>query len=199
MNVKDKFWQWFGEHEQTLFELEADQEAIFDQIAAELQIVDPDLTFELGPPEPRREFIVSAGGIERAFPAVISLVDSAPKFARWRVIAFRPRRPFPDLIELSGKSVNSLEAQFSLLDNGRKAGIYLFIPNFRDDDVVLKQIGYLLLDGALGEFDVETRLGLIRMLAPEAPTTTQRYPLAELPRQFDQLINRLEGRSEYIS
>jgi hypothetical protein len=41
----------------------------------------------------------------------------------------------------------------------------LFIPGFREDDVALQQIGYLLLDGALGEYDVETRLGLIKMLS----------------------------------
>jgi hypothetical protein len=82
-----------------------------------------------------------------------------------------------------------------LLDNGKIAGIYLFIPGFREDDADLKQIGYLLLDETLGEYDVESRLGLIKMLPPDARTNGDRYPLAELPRLFDQLVARLEGRS----
>jgi hypothetical protein len=56
------------------------------------------------------------------------------------------------------------------------AGVYLFIPGFREDDVALKQIGYLFLDAALGEYDVETRLGLIKMLSPETQTDGDRYP-----------------------
>ncbi len=76
------------------------------------------------------------------------------------------------------------------------AGIYLFIPGFREDDVAFKQIGYLLLDATLGEYDVEVRLGLIKMLSPEMRTVADRHPLAELPTLFDQLVSRLEGRSE---
>ena len=48
----------------------------------------------------------------------------------------------------------------------------------QEDDVDLKQIGYLLLDEALGEYDVETRLGLIKMLSPE--TSTNGPPLSLL-------------------
>jgi hypothetical protein len=75
------------------------------------------------------------------------------------------------------------------------AGIYLFIPGFREDDVAFKQIGYLLLDETLGEYDVETRLGLIKMLSPDTQTAGDRHPLAELPRLFDQFVSRREGRS----
>jgi len=67
----------------------------------------------------------------------------------------------------------------------------LYIPGFREDDIDLKQIGYLLLDEALGEYDVEVRLGLIKMLSPETKTEVDRYPLFELPTRFDQLISQL--------
>jgi len=75
------------------------------------------------------------------------------------------------------------------------AGLYLFIPGFRENDVNLKQVGYLLLDEALGEYDVETGLGLIEMFPPETRTKGDRYPLIELPALFDQLVSRLNGRS----
>ena len=67
----------------------------------------------------------------------------------------------------------------------------------KPDDARYKQIGYLLLDEALGEFDVETRLGLIKMLAPGDPVAieAERYPLSKLPSDFDGLVARLEGRS----
>jgi hypothetical protein len=81
-------------------------------------------------------------------------------------------------------------------DDGKTAGIYLFLPGFREGDADLKQIGYLLLDDVLGEYDVESRLGLIKMLSPDSLTDGERYPLAELAARFDVLVSRLEGDSQ---
>src|SRR5438128_2325080 len=90
-----EFWNWFVRQEE-LFTFDPDNETerekLFDRLAIELQKIHPNLTFEFGPNEPRREFIISADGIKRAFPAVASLVEAAPPLDRWQVIAFRPRR-----------------------------------------------------------------------------------------------------------
>lgn len=195
MDGRDEFWRWFVQHENELYSFEGEAERLFDEVAAALQRVNPDLTFEFGPRSEKREFVVSAGGVKQVFPAVASLVVAAPKLTRWNVTAFRPRRPLPVSVEFQGVSVNSKDVQFSLLDNGKTAGIHLFIPNFREEDVNLKQIGYLLLDDVLGEFDVEMKLGLIKMLSPDSPTKFKRFPISELPSRFDQLNHQLEGLS----
>ena len=198
MTAQEQFWIWFVAHERELFDFDpnqvAERERIFDQLHGELQKVDPDLTFEFGPNERRREFVISAGGIQRAFPAVVSLALAAPALEQWQVKAFRPRRTPLQIVEFAEKRVDPEEVQFSLLDNGKIAGIRLFIPGFRDDDAELKQIAYLLLDGALGEYDVESRLGLIEMFSPQTATAETRYPLADLPTRFDRLVSQLEGR-----
>src|SRR5262249_2027676 len=168
MSDQQQFWAWFIQNEAELFDFEADQERIFDQLATELQKVDPNLTFEFGPKGTKREFVISAGGIKRAFPAVSALAYAAPPLDRWQITAFRPPRRFANLAEFRGKRVDPKDVQFSLLDNGKIAGVYLFIPGFVEGDAELKQIGYLLLDETLGEYDVETRLGLIKMLPPDA-------------------------------
>jgi hypothetical protein len=94
MTVREKFWNWFVKHEPELFNFdpvrEAERERLFDELACELRKVDPDLAFEFGPQHTRREFVVSAAGIKRAFPAVVSLVAAAPTLERWWLIAFRP-------------------------------------------------------------------------------------------------------------
>lgn len=199
MRPQEGFWNWFVQHEAELFEfdlhLEPDRERLFDQVAAELQKVDPDLAFEFGPSDIKREFVISAGGIRRAFPAVVALAKAAPSLPRWSIIAFRPRRSPINPIDFQGKDIHPEDVQFTLLDNGETAGVYLFIPGIREKDVALKSVGYLLLDEALGEYDVETRLGLIKMLPPETATEGDRYPLSELANFFDQLVARLEGRS----
>lgn len=198
MTVQQEFWNWFVQHESELFDfdpnLESEREPIFDSLASELAKIDPDLTFEIGPNEPRREFAISASGIKRAFPAVVSLAAAAPVLHRWKVTAFRPRRP-PNVLEFRGKRIDPNDIQFTLLDNGKTAGIFLFIPGFREDDADLKQIGYLLLDEALGEYDVESRLGLIKMLSPQVRKYGERHPFADLPARFDELVGQLEKHS----
>jgi hypothetical protein len=199
MTTQEQFWNWFIQHEPELYNFdsnrEGERERIFDEIAIELRKIDSELTFEFGPKDTKREFVISAGGIKRAFPAVVSVVDAAPNIDRWNVIAFRPRRWPPNIVEFGGNRVDPNDVQFSLRSNGRSPGVFLFIPGFQEDDVNLKQIGYLLLDDTLGEYDVESRLGLIKMLSPQTPTDGERHPLADLPSRFDELVSRLEGRS----
>jgi hypothetical protein len=194
-DAQSRFWLWFIQHQAELLTFEENQEAVFDQLAFQLQQVDPDLTFEFGPPGSRREFVISAGGIKRAFPAVVALANAAPDLAGWKITAFRPRRTPLNVVEFGGKQVNPVDVQFSLLNNGTIAGIYLFLPGWSDNDTTLGQIGYLLLDDALGEYDVESRVGLIKMMSPDADTSTERHVLTELPRLFDRLALRLENRS----
>jgi hypothetical protein len=105
MAVQQEFWNWFNRHEEELFAFEADQERIFDQLATALQRVDRDLTFEFGPRAAIREFVISAGGIKRAFPSVSALALAAPTLDRWRVMAFRPRRSLSNVVEFRGKHV----------------------------------------------------------------------------------------------
>ena len=202
MTDYQKFWKWFVEHEQDLFNFEKDKERIFDELADELQKVDGDLTFEFGPKEATREFVISAGGIKRAFPVVTALTAAAPCLKNWQITAFRPRRDTLQTdplqtVEFRGKSVDAKNVRFTLLDNGQIAGIYLFIPGFQDGDTDLQQIAYLLLDSLLGEYDVETKLGLIKLFSPEANTQGKRYPLSALPNAFDELTAKLKGRHDF--
>jgi hypothetical protein len=55
----------------------------------------------------------------------------------------------------------------------------------------MKHIAYLMLDEALGEYDVETKIGLIQMLPRETPPSMKRYPLSKLAELFDELASRL--------
>jgi hypothetical protein len=195
LTAEEKFWLWFLSYETELFDFEVDQERIFDALAAELQKINPELTFEFGPKEPKRDFVISAGGIKSAFPAVVSLRNTAPALERWNVIAFRPRRNPVNTVEFKNKRVDPLEVEFSLLDNGQMAGLHLYIPGLRDDDADYKMIGYLLLDETLGEYDVETGVGLIKMLPFDEKTSLERHPLAQLPALFDQLTSHLRAQT----
>ena len=200
MQTAKDFWGWFVRNEARLFSFRADREdereTLFKELAAQLQEVHPDLAFEFGPNRARREFVISAGGIKGAFPSVASLAGAAPVLERWQITAFRPRRNPVSVVEFRGKRVDPKDVQFTLLSNRQMLGLRLFIPGYQDTDSDMKAIGYLLLDESLGEYDVESRLGLIEMLSPETCTDGARHPFSELPKQFDELAASLWPRFE---
>jgi hypothetical protein len=195
---EQRFWTWFQQNEELLFDFERDRDRIFDVLTKALAATAAELTFEFGPrANGRRDFVISAGGIKSAFAAVKALVAAAPVLPRWRVVAFRPRREPIMTITFGDRTVRAEDVEFCLLSNGRELGIYLFFHDYRENEkATWSQIGYLLLDEALGEYDVETKLGPIRFFPSNAHPETARHPLPELPAMFDALYAELPPRSE---
>lgn len=191
MTSEQAFWKWFVAHEDELLDFEADRERVFDLLHERLIEVHPDLVFEFGPRANRREFVISAGGLKSAFPAVTSLVAAAPKLDRWRITGFRPRRTPLNQVKIGEVCIDPADVEFSLLTDDSTIGLRLFIPGFREENKAMKHIAYLMLDEALGEYDVETKIGGIQMLPGASHLSAERYPLAELPARFDELASRL--------
>jgi hypothetical protein len=184
-SAEGDFWRWFQQNEAMLFDFERDQEAIFDRLAGEMHKVHPALTFEFGSKDNgRREFIISADGIKDAFPSVEALYASAPTLARWEFIKFRPRQePFD--IEYRDVAVRAGTVSVLLEPDGQKVGITVFIPGYTEEArETYVGIAFLFLDHALGEHDVETRVGFIDVKAV-APGSTPTRSLQDLPKVFD--------------
>jgi hypothetical protein len=180
-----EFWKWFEQNENKLFQFEKDQETIFDQLQTQMHKIDPNLTFEFGPPKDgQREFVISADGIRSAFPAVETLYAAAPTLPRWKLIKFRPRRSPMD-IEIGDLKVKAESVIVQIERNGDLTDIYLSIPGYNQAEAkVYRMASYLLLDEALGEYVVETRVGGIQI--QDSPTGDGKtYTLVELPKLFD--------------
>ncbi len=127
------FWAWFQKEESKLFSFESDQEAVFSSLDKAMHRVHPDLTFEFGPIENgKREFVISAGGIQSAFPAVESLYRAAPALPHWKWIKFRPRRSELSDIEFQGRTVKADDVRFVLSKDGEKIGITLYFNYYAE-------------------------------------------------------------------
>lgn len=187
--TESDFWRWFQSNEEDLFHFERQQEAVFDSLADAMQLVHEDLTFEFGPIEgDQREFVISAGGIKAAFPAVEALFATAPPLARWRWTKFRPRRSTVSDIEIGELAVRTGDVRYLLVRDGDKIGILLLFPGFRSElQTAFGQIGYLMLDEALGELTVETQVGFIEIIGKESEYFDRSSPLAGLPSHFDEV------------
>jgi hypothetical protein len=186
-----KFWEWFEVHEDEIFHFERKKEKVFDKLSSRLGRVNPSLVFEFSSAvEGRREFTISAGGISSVFPEVTALVRAASELPRWQIIAFRQRKDIPE-IRCGYKSIKRDAMFFDYIPAGDKIDLFLFIPGFADSSpegvVGLKTIGYLLLDAAVGEYDVEKKIGGIKMLDVSAFPGRRRIPLRDLPQVVDQL------------
>ncbi len=184
------FWRWFQKNDSRLFTFENDRERVFDELAAELKKVNLDLTFEFSPirSDGRREFVISAGGIKSAFPAVESLCSSAPKLEKWIVLKFRQRRSPVNDLEFEGRKIKAADVRYLLFrdENPEKVGVMVFLDGYRKElKSTLNQMGFLFLDEALGEYDVETRLGAIVFEGRDSKYFDQARPLTELPKEFD--------------
>ncbi|AEF99971.1 hypothetical protein [Methylomonas methanica] len=185
---EEQFWTWFEKNEKMLFDLEKDRERVFDKLSKQMEKVHPDLTFEFSPVKEngKREFIISAGGVKKAFPAVEALFSVAPNLARWQFIKYRPRRsPLNDL-EYGGKSVKSKDVRYGMYKDGDKVGIVLFFDGYSEKEKnVFGNIGYLFLDEALGEYDIETKVGFIEFHGRDSKQYVNSKPLEELAENFD--------------
>ena len=197
MSNEAQFWHWFQQHEDDLFHFDRDQEPIFDRLNTALSDVDDDLTFEFGPERDGiREFVISAAGIKRAFPAVNRLYDARPELQRFRVTAFRPRRPVVNNIEYADLTINAVDVYYQLCkdDDPQKIGILLFLPGHSDDrKSEFGQIGYLFLDEALGEYNVETNVGFINIMGHDSKHFDGAFPIQELADAFDALLYSKKG------
>lgn len=184
------FWKWFEKNEAMLFDFENDQQRTFSRLTAELQKVHPSLTFEFGPKlGNQREFVISADGQRSAFTEVERLHAAAPLLPKWSVLKFRPRREPFDL-EYRGLSVKAESVFVVLTPNRDKLDATMMIPGYTEkDNETFVGVAFLILDNVLGEYDVETRIGVIKVQdTSDVPQTAS--PLAELATQFDTRFGR---------
>jgi len=186
---ESSFWQWFQKNDAMLFDFERDQEHIFDLLADEMHKIDPALTFEFGPKaDGRREFVISADGILSAFPKVERLFAAAPQMAHWTVIKFRPRRE-PMNVQYGGVSVAADAVLATAEPDKGKAGLVVYLPGFREDKrSAFGTVAFLMLDQALGEYDVETKVGFIEV-RPIEKAAPNALPLSKLPEAFDRITS----------
>ncbi len=69
----------------------------------------------------------------------------------------------------------------------------VFLDGYKDEEKSkLGQIGYLLLDEALGEYDMETKVGAVVFQSNQSKYFANAHPLPELPKDFDDCFGNLQ-------
>ena len=186
-----RFWAWFEKNQEMLFHFERDQERTFDKLNTAMSKVHPDLTFEFGPDQDgKREFVISADGLKDAFPAVESLHASAPSLPRWTFIKFRPRRSVM-MIQMGQVKLEPSDLEVAVEADGDKAGFTVFVKGYDESQQQqYSHAAFIMLDQAIGEYDMETKVGFIEIKPFEQESEYRRHGLDDLPQMFDEFMKR---------
>ena len=88
-------------------------------------------------------------------------------------------------------SVYPENIRYLLFPHDKKIGLILYIKNYNINQEVNKQIGYIFLDNALGEYDVEMKIGGINFCDYNTEYFEQSSSIETLREDFDKLCNEL--------
>lgn len=184
-----EFWRWFEGNARRLAAEQRPSEATLDEIQGELQKAAPGLAFEIGYEGAGvpRVLVISADGIRDRFADVKRLVAAAPpKLPGWRVVAFRQRKADFE-VQYAGLRVHPRDVWFESEGVGGALNVVVHVRDAGSHPLpALQGAVLLLLDSALGEYDVETRIdGIDIRPLPRDPKAAGLKPLSELAAVVD--------------
>lgn len=188
------FWEWFAKNEVRLAEAaKKDPVAPMNEISDTLeQTVQQGLIAELAvdsTPGAKSTVVISADGDKKLFPRVKAVVAAAPALTRWKVVAFRQRRSPDETLELGGKAYSVADFSFrEVARGGGRVDVEISVRGMKaKNDRDFMQVTFILLDGIVGEYDMETKVGALELVPrPEKPAKGLR-PLTELAAVVDSL------------
>jgi hypothetical protein len=198
MGEIDRFWAWFVENEERIFNMGMGEDAyeIVEVVGKQISRIHPDLMFQFSSEiEGVKEFVISAGGMREQITHVQNMVESAPPLPRWNVIAFRQRmRDIAGYRLKDGSSLKPENVTVSLEPDRGRIGLTLFIEGLDETNRnTFGQLGFLMLDSALGEYDVMTKVGYIDFKPASERTNLPTYSIDQLSEPFDEMYEKISG------
>jgi hypothetical protein len=181
---EDQFWKWFESNSNSLQNLKRNHTRLIERLHAELSKVGEGLTFEIGSKESHgRDFVVSADGIRERFSSVVRLVGAAPSLPGWRIVAFRQPKGTNFTLEFGKLKISPDDLWFHATPNAFLLDLTFYAKALTRRNREMTQGAILIaLDSALGEFDVETKIGRIDLKpAPRNPSKVGLKAFHDLP------------------
>ena len=185
-----KFWKWFIKNKSALELVKSSDEPILNKLSEKLKSYNQDLVYEISlHTADVREIIINGDGIRDMIPVVLKLTKAAPNISGWEIIAFRPRmKDYMGFnIDYEGESFDPKNIWFYPITNEGYFDIILYHPDYKEENKN-KFIGgtYIMLDMALGEYDVMTKIRYIdHQKLPSDPQSEGLKPFSELRHIFD--------------
>jgi hypothetical protein len=183
MRNQDNFWDWFNKNSNAYYNFEYNQDYLFTALKSELSKIHPELVFEFSPilQDGKRELVISADGIKSIFPVVTDLVQKAPQFDKWNIVAFRQPRKEINQINYDNLIVDFDDVYFRFSKDNGQIAIELNIKNFYEAPEWTGAI-FILLDNILGEYYTEMSISRIEKKILNQQEIGDLYPINALPK-----------------
>ncbi len=156
-----KFWNWFSTNQNKFSFIneveETERDNLLDEFITVLHQFNENIYFEIGgdPDEDKKELIITAEGVVDYFQEVEKLVEAAPEYKDWEIIAFKPPMGEGFKTNYAGIEFDPEKIIFIPLENEEQPdaiGINVCYPDFDESDrEVLMEGTYLMLDAIIGE------------------------------------------------
>ena len=187
-----KFWDWFSNNESKLKLLSTCEDEAKDSIRGEcigkLHEFNDGIFFEIGGRSEgeKIDFIVTAEGNKDLFDLVENLVEAAPIYSDWEIVALKPPMGADFKLNYEGVEMNPNEIWFLPLkneDNSGEIGLRAGIPDFNAEEEKKYIAGlYLILDALLGEKSNALDIGYLEVdPLPEGYTALGYLAMVDLP------------------
>lgn len=183
------FWNWFQENQQAYFDLQLGdpkQEELFNALLLELRKLDDQLSFEFSMPleDGRREFVLTAQGMQKSFPAVFQLHENAPEMPNWIIVPLKPRLKQELMLNVGEVEFGFDDMFFRWAKDEEKIALQLHLRGEFQDNLRI-QLGFLMLDVLLGEYDVAMRIGHLEFVQLEEKEVENLSTIRDLPGLID--------------
>lgn len=184
-NEVEAFWTWFEKNAIRITKAvdRQDHSVIIHELGDRIAKAAPGVVHEIGRLDCHTvELILSADGIKANIAGVLALTKAAPRVQGFVFTAFRRRWPGLSLCVFdTNVAVDDLRY---IAEDGGDGRLDLTLYLRGDwDQRQRTMIGFLMLDQALGEYDVMTGLGRIEIEA--AGATEQGKPFSDITLEFD--------------
>src|SRR5687768_7693628 len=179
-STPQQFWAWFTKNSSRF---EGPPEHVpTDELNHQLTGLHEGLAFVIGGNREGtgRELEISGQGRRQLIPIVREIVSTAPSVPGWTFLAFR--QPHPGLSVQLGELQMSAESIYFMAKpapGNAGADVAVFVDGFDSNPDLFGEITFLVLDGAVGELAVMSKIrGLDFVDGTKRPTSAR--PLTEL-------------------
>lgn len=200
MITAETFWSWFNENRKRFYAIEEVYDKdLYMELQANLKEYHPQLSFQIGGKlnSPIRSLTISAAGIIANFGKVEELVQQAPSFENWDIVAFKPADGFGIKVNVGGIIFDPKKLRFipiELVEFPDISAIRIYMPEYEEEREELFQIGLnALLEACLGEKIAAMQINYVDIKS--YPASPEEFQMSE---DFVLLVDYIEYRQNQI-
>lgn len=157
-----KFWKWFKKHEDKLSKPFTYPESQID-LLNKLSEVKNGIEYSLDINASKYAITITCNGNKALIPFVNYLVENAPKFEYWNVIAFKQISTIPDSLFFDDVVVFAKDLKIYLVNDHKKVHLNVFLKDYMVEDP--KKIFMIneFITKAIGEYTIMTVVGDVKL------------------------------------